>query len=116
MSEESREFKFAATQRLIRKYDINLCIFMELNFDWTTVNSSANLASWFHEEEHDLRFVTLHNTQEVDQVFGRHQPGGTGMVCQHESCNMDGNHPGTQGDWADGVLGPLTATQVTRQE
>ena len=81
VSKESREFKIAATERLIRKYNINLCVFMELNFNWMTVNSSANLASWFHEEEHDLRFVTLHNTQEVDQVFGRHQPGGTGMVC-----------------------------------
>jgi hypothetical protein len=33
VSKESREFKIAATERLIRKYDINLCIFMELNFN-----------------------------------------------------------------------------------
>ena len=49
-----------------------------------TVKSSANLACWFCKEERNLCLVTSHNTQEKDQVFGRHQPGGTGMVCQHE--------------------------------
>jgi hypothetical protein len=43
-SMEVREFKIATTEKLIRKYDINLCLFMELNFNWTKVNSSANLA------------------------------------------------------------------------
>jgi hypothetical protein len=84
VSKESREFKIAAMKRLNRKCNIDLCVFMELNFDWRTVNSSANLASWFHKEERDLRLVTSHNTQEIDQVFGKHQTGGTGMVCQHE--------------------------------
>ncbi len=79
--EESRKFKIAAMERLIRKYNINLCIFIELNFNWMTVNSSANLASWFSKEDRDLRLVTSHNTQEIGQVFGRHQPGGRGMVC-----------------------------------
>ena len=46
---ETREIKIAATERLIRKYDINVCAFMELNFNWSKVNSSANLASWFQE-------------------------------------------------------------------
>jgi hypothetical protein len=44
-SAEAREFKMAATEKLICKYNINLCIFVELNFIWTKVNSSANLAS-----------------------------------------------------------------------
>ena len=43
---ETMEIKMAATGRLIRTYDINLCAFMELNFNWSKVNSSANLASW----------------------------------------------------------------------
>jgi hypothetical protein len=60
VSKESREFKIADTERLIRKYNINLCIFMKLNFNWTTVNSSANLVSWFHEEERNLRLVKSH--------------------------------------------------------
>jgi hypothetical protein len=46
-SVEAREFKISATEKLIRKYDINLCLFTELNFNWTKVNSSANLALWF---------------------------------------------------------------------
>jgi hypothetical protein len=37
-SAEAREFKIAATAKLIRKYDINLCLFMELNFNWSTAN------------------------------------------------------------------------------
>ncbi len=45
---ETREIKIAATKRLIRKYNINVCAFMELNFNWAKVNSSANLASWFY--------------------------------------------------------------------
>jgi hypothetical protein len=48
------------------------------------VNSSANLASWLQEEEHELRLVTAHNTTEFNELFGKHQPGGTGMVCRHE--------------------------------
>ncbi len=43
-SMETRKMKIAATEHLIRKYDINFCTFMELNFNWTKVNSSANLA------------------------------------------------------------------------
>jgi hypothetical protein len=83
-STEAREVKIAATEKLIRKYDINLCLFMELNFNWTKVNSSANLASWFNEEERETRCTTAHNIQEFDKLFGKHQPGGTGMLCRHE--------------------------------
>ncbi len=57
---------------------------MELNFNWTKVNSSANLASWFQEEERELHSVTAHNKREFDNIFGKHQPGGTGLVCRHK--------------------------------
>jgi hypothetical protein len=50
---ETREIKIAATERLIQKFDVNLCLFMELNFNWSKVNSSANLASWFQNEERE---------------------------------------------------------------
>jgi hypothetical protein len=73
-----------ATEKLIRKYNINLCLFMEINFNWSKVNSSANLALWLHEEEREIRCTTAHNTQELDKLFDRHQPGGMGMVCRHE--------------------------------
>jgi hypothetical protein len=83
-SVEAREFKIAATEKLICKYDISLCLFMELNFNWTKVNSSANLALWFSKEEREMCCITAHNTQEFNKLFGKHQRGGTGMVCIHE--------------------------------
>ena len=83
-SRETREIKMAATEKLIRRYDINLCAFMELNFNWSKVNSSANLATWLRDEERELRSVTAHNTTESDETLGKHQPGGTGMICRHE--------------------------------
>jgi hypothetical protein len=83
-SMETREIKMAATEKLIRTYDINFCAFMELNFNWSKVNSSANLASWLQDEERELHSVTAHNTTESDETFGKHQPGGTGMICRHE--------------------------------
>jgi hypothetical protein len=57
---------------------------MKLNFNWTKLNSLANLASWFQEEERELHSVTAHNKREFDNVFGKHQPGGTGLVCRHK--------------------------------
>ncbi len=83
-STEARDFKIAATVKLICKCNINLCLFMELIFNWSKVNSSANLALWFHEEEREMRCTTSHNTQEFDKLFGRHQPGSTGMVYRQE--------------------------------
>jgi hypothetical protein len=31
-----------------------------------------------------LHLVTAHNTTELDETFGKHQPGGTGMLCRHK--------------------------------
>ena len=31
-----------------------------------------------------MRCTSAHNNQEFDKLFGRHQPGGIGMVCRHE--------------------------------
>jgi hypothetical protein len=83
-SAKARGFKITATKKLIRKSDINLCLFMELNFNWTKVNSSANLALWFRKEEREMQCTTAHNTQEFNKLFGKHQRGGTGMVCRHK--------------------------------
>ena len=81
---ETREIKMAAIKKLIKTLDVNLCAFMELNYNWSKVNSSANLASWLNDEERELRSVTSHNTTESDEAFGKHQPDGTGMICRHE--------------------------------
>ncbi len=77
---EVREIKMSITEKLIQKYDVNLAVFMELNFNLTKVNSSANLASWFHQEDREIQSTTAHNTQEFDDIFTKHQLGGTGMV------------------------------------
>ena len=81
---EVREIKMSIMERLIQKYDVNLVARMELNFNWSKVNSSANLASWLHQEERETRSITAHNTQEQDAIFSRRQPGGTGMICRSE--------------------------------
>ena len=80
-SVESRELKISSTKDLIRQYIINLCTFIELIFNWTKVSSSANLVSWFHKEERKIQSVTTHNSTEYNKIFGKHQPGGTWMVC-----------------------------------
>jgi hypothetical protein len=57
---------------------------MELNYDWAKVNSSANLASWFTDDKRETRCILAHNIEEDKTLFGKHQPGGTGMLCRHE--------------------------------
>ncbi len=83
-SVETRGIKIADTEQLIRKYGVNLCLFMELNYVWSKVNSSANLASWFMDDERETICITAHNMEENDILVGKHQPGGTGMLCWHE--------------------------------
>jgi hypothetical protein len=81
---EVREIKISATERLIQIYNKNLCLFMELNFNRSKVNSSTNLTSSFTREEREMRCVTAHNVTETDALFGKHQPVGTGMLCRHK--------------------------------
>ncbi len=83
-SVETRGIKIAATERRIRKYDVNLCLFMELNYNWSKVNSSANLASWFTDDERETRCIMPHKTEENNELFCKHQTGGTGMLCRQE--------------------------------
>ena len=80
---EARAIKIAATQQLIKKYNINVILFMEINLNWSKENSSANLSSWF-QEDRDVRSVVSHNTTEDHVAFGKHQPGGTGILVRHE--------------------------------
>jgi hypothetical protein len=65
----------------MNNYEVNLATFIELNYNWATVASSANLSSWFCNEEREVRSVAAHNLHET---MSRHQPGGTGMLCRHE--------------------------------
>ena len=75
---EVRGIKMSIMEKLIQKYDVNLVACMELNFNWSKVNSSANLASWFHQEERETRSITAHNTQEQDAVHQDTNPEGRG--------------------------------------
>ncbi len=49
-----REFKIAALEKLVKKYNINLYVFMELNYNWSKVNSSPNLDSWFRNKVREV--------------------------------------------------------------
>jgi hypothetical protein len=81
---EIREVKNAAVEKLIRQYNINDIAFLKLNFNWSKVNSSANLASWLYKEEQETRCIAAHNTQEQSELFSKHRPGGTGIICRKE--------------------------------
>ena len=54
---------------------------MELNYNWATVDSLANLASWFCHKDREPRLAAAHNNHKTTT---RHQPGSTGMVCRHK--------------------------------
>jgi hypothetical protein len=41
VGKEVRQIKMSTMENLIQKYDLNLAVFMELNLNWTKVNSSA---------------------------------------------------------------------------
>ncbi len=59
---EVRELKIAAMERLINKYEVNLSAFMELNYNWVTVASLANLASWFCHKERVVLSAAAHRS------------------------------------------------------
>jgi hypothetical protein len=86
----------STTENLIQKYNFNLAVFMELNFNWTKVNSSANLVSWLQQEETETQSITAQNTHKVDDIFSKHQLGGTGMVCRSKFPNRQGSCWSTQ--------------------
>jgi len=81
--EAIRAIKIVATQRLIKKYNINVILFMEINLNWSKENSPANLSSWF-QEDREVRSVVSHNITEDHVAFGKHQPGGTGILVRHK--------------------------------
>jgi hypothetical protein len=89
LGKEVRELKIASTEILITKYKINLSAFMELNYSRAMVDSLANLASWFRQEEREIRSAAANNCHKTQT---RHQPRGTGMVCRHEFLQY-GRHP-----------------------
>ena len=92
---EVRELKIAATERLINKYEVNLSAFMELNYNWATVASSANLASWFCHEEREVRL-----RQPITNMRRQQDTNQAALVwCADTSfSSMHGSHPTTSED------------------
>jgi hypothetical protein len=89
------KLKIAAMERLINKYEINLSALMELNYNWATVASSANLASWFRHEEREVRsaaaITNMRRQQDTNQAAL--------VWCADTSfSNMHGSHPTTSED------------------
>ena len=80
-SKEVRDIKVAECTMMVNKYDVNCISFNELGYNFTAVESSRNLASWF-ESDREMRCVTSNN--EHDPALSRHQQGGVGMLCFHE--------------------------------
>jgi hypothetical protein len=104
-------------EKLIRKYDVNLAAFMELNFNWSKVNSSANLTSWLHQEERETRSIRAHNTQEQDDLFSKHQPGGIwAWSVEASTFNMRASRQSIQEVSAIGAHGHSTVIPTTCQE
>ena len=95
-SVEMRKIKILATERLIRKYNINLCLFMELNYNWAKANSSANLTSWFMDDKHKMRCIGAHNTKEDDTLFGSISQEGRGCSANTSIYNMPDRQQSTR--------------------
>jgi len=66
---------------------------MEVNYNWTKANLSANLTLWF-KEEREVRLVTAHNTTELNDMFLKYQPGRTGIIVRQE-CIQYAKKPST---------------------
>lgn len=79
---EVREVKTSEVMALQRRYQINAMCLNELGFNWSAVEASRNLSSWF-EDERETRCVAAHNTCDPSFI-SKHQQGGTGIVVMHE--------------------------------
>jgi hypothetical protein len=60
-SKEIQKIMISAMKQLIRRHNINLIAFIELNYNWSKVNFSASLLSWLYKEEQETRWITAHN-------------------------------------------------------
>ena len=65
---EVRELKIASVDRLIAKYKIKVSIFMELNYNWATVDSSANLASCLPRRKREKIGRSQQSSRDADQA------------------------------------------------
>jgi hypothetical protein len=85
---------------------------MEVNYNWTKANLSANFALWF-KEEREVRSVTAHNTTEPNDMFLKYQPGRTGIIVRQECIQYAKNLQRMPQVWVDGVPGLFMPTRTT---
>ena len=78
---EVREIKTGEIMHLQRKYDVNVACLAEIGFNFSTVEASRGLDTWF-EDDREVRAVEAHNKHDPNKP--RWQPGGTGIVCFSE--------------------------------
>ena len=75
-TEETKEVKTEQIRELVEEYDVQGVGLIEVGFNWSTVNSSRNLASWFNDWRPCIS-ATNHNKHEPGT---RHQQGGIGLL------------------------------------
>ena len=78
-----RARKVALVQRLVNEFEINAVCGSELGVNFSNVDASNSLASWFERDSpYPVQSVTSHNIHSPGQ--SRHLQGGTGIVLFHE--------------------------------
>ena len=78
---EVRSRKVTDVVRLINEWEVQAGCLSEVGVNWSSYPSSANLASWFKDEIHDIKTHTAHNKHEN---IAHHQPGGTATFACRE--------------------------------
>ena len=78
---EIRARKVEEMTQLAQKYDVDGIVAAELGYNWSTVASSKNFASWF-EVDRETRSSTSHNIH--GPRTSEHQQGGTGIMLFNE--------------------------------
>ena len=73
-STETRLRKSGDLVRICQEFEVQGGALSEVGVNWSTYPSSANLASWLHDDIPDIRTHSAHNTHEV---VSHYQPGGT---------------------------------------
>ena len=78
---EVRSRKVTDVVRLINEWEVQAGCLSEVGVNWSSYPSSANLASWFKDEIHNIKIHTAHNKHEN---IAHHQPGGTATFACRE--------------------------------
>jgi hypothetical protein len=115
-SAEAREFKIASTEKLIHKYDINVCLFVELNFNWTKVNPQQTWLRGFARKKEKCAAPLLTTLRSLTNFSANINRGVQGWCADTNSYNTRGSHLQTPEGWGDGAHGHSSAIPLTLPE